>query len=380
MDGLAVREREAEYAAKWAAGAWRGEALETAGGTRYRVIYEGRRGGSAGPDFRDAVLARPDGSRVLGDVELHLRAGFWRAHGHERDARYARVVLHVVFRPLAPGSPTETLLPTGGATPIVVLGHSTPSGADASLPLPCVGLARRMSVTSLRALLVECGRKRFAERADRLMRALAEAAALDRESQPPRWSAHERVLWASLAEALGYGRERAALRWAGESLADGADPDSIRLECAHLPRLDRARLGALLSLVERWADCGPWEPLRRALLPSSACCAAAALPVALHDAAAGISPARARILTTNVVLPFARALATLEGDERLRVRALTVYDALSGLQSNAITRLMSRQLGLVRLPAGAAAQQGLQHIWTTWCRSKDCAMCPCNRP
>lgn len=214
------------------------------------------------------------------------------------------------------------------------------------------------------------------------MRALAEAAALDVESEQARWSSRERVLWVTLAEALGYGRDRAALRWAGERLAEGADPDALRQECAHLSRLDSTRLDALLRLHARWAETGPWEPLRRALVAGSARAAAEALPRALHAAAngsTGLSPGRARIAITNAVLSFALAHATLEGDGALRGRALAVYDALPGLQSNAITRLMSRQLGMVRLPAGTSAQQGLHHLWSTWCREKRCEDCPCNR-
>lgn len=77
--------REAEYAARWDAGWWRGRILRTESGDLYTVIYQGRRGGGSGPDFRDAVLARPDGTRVHGDVELHLRASGWHEHGHATD-------------------------------------------------------------------------------------------------------------------------------------------------------------------------------------------------------------------------------------------------------------------------------------------------------
>ena len=74
--------REAELAERWSAGDWRGATLQTERGEVYRVVFEGRRGGGAGPDFRDAVLARDDGAYVYGDIELHLRPAGWRAHGH----------------------------------------------------------------------------------------------------------------------------------------------------------------------------------------------------------------------------------------------------------------------------------------------------------
>jgi Protein of unknown function (DUF2851) len=92
-----MRRREDELAALWAAGAWRGRTLCTLTGSAYTVLYEGRRGGGAGPEFRDAVLAREDGQRVYGDVELHVRASGWQAHGHATDPRHDSVVLHAVL-------------------------------------------------------------------------------------------------------------------------------------------------------------------------------------------------------------------------------------------------------------------------------------------
>src|SRR5258706_3172195 len=99
-------ERETELIARWAAGEWREATLLASDGQQYRVVYEGRRGGGAGPDFRDAVLACPDGARLHGDVELYLRAANWRAHGHQRDPRYDDVVLHVVLAGSAPRPPS----------------------------------------------------------------------------------------------------------------------------------------------------------------------------------------------------------------------------------------------------------------------------------
>ena len=54
--------REAELAARWAAGAWRGATLRTLSGATYRLIFEGRRNGGPGPDFRDAALETENGA------------------------------------------------------------------------------------------------------------------------------------------------------------------------------------------------------------------------------------------------------------------------------------------------------------------------------
>src|SRR5688572_6384772 len=94
------------------------EALVTGAGERLRVVYRGRPGGGAGPDFRDALIAAP-GGLLQGDVELHVRSSDFRRHGHDCDTAYAGVILHVVFRD-DEGRPTP--LPGGGAAAVVALG------------------------------------------------------------------------------------------------------------------------------------------------------------------------------------------------------------------------------------------------------------------
>jgi hypothetical protein len=91
-----------------------------------------------------------------------------------------------------------------------------------------------------------------------------------------------------------------------------------------------------------------------------------------------LSLARARILAANVVFPFAAAPARQCGDAALDERSRTAYLDLPGLPSNQITREMIRQLGLAAHPGGAAAQQGLHHLWADWCHAKDCERCPCH--
>lgn len=53
-----------------------------------------------GPDFRGARL-RLDGRDITGDIEVHFHVSDWRAHGHEADPAYGKVVLHVVMFPPA---------------------------------------------------------------------------------------------------------------------------------------------------------------------------------------------------------------------------------------------------------------------------------------
>jgi Protein of unknown function (DUF2851) len=74
----------------------------TEDGRALQVWHPGRWNLLGGPDFRQARLSL-GGEIVTGDVELHLYAGDWAAHGHAADPAYAGVVLHVVLFPPSPG-------------------------------------------------------------------------------------------------------------------------------------------------------------------------------------------------------------------------------------------------------------------------------------
>jgi hypothetical protein len=371
-----TRSREAALAARWAAGEWRGQTLRTERGECYQLIFQGRRGGGAGPDFRDAVLAQADGARLRGDIELHLRASDWQAHGHASDPRYNDVVLHVV---LATASP-DTRLANGVLAPVVVLRSPELATGIHSAGWPCANLPARLGLTATRALLVAAGYDRFASRVEAFMRELAASETEDARPPGVRWGPADRALFVALAEALGYGRDRATLHHAGERLARGDSLAALLAEAEGWQRVERLRLDGLAALYERWRERGPWLELRTALMTDAAPRAAArALLARLRVSGGGVSPGRAMILAANVALPFAAAYAAVAGESALAARAQAAYAALPGLPSNQITREMARQLGLPRLPSGAAAQLGLHHIWATWCRDKRCGACLCNQ-
>lgn len=81
------------WQAQWLVpGPWR-----TADGRRVAVRYRGRWSAGFGPDFADATLTL-DGQPLAGAVELHRRAGDWRAHGHHLDPAYNAVALYAQYR------------------------------------------------------------------------------------------------------------------------------------------------------------------------------------------------------------------------------------------------------------------------------------------
>jgi hypothetical protein len=70
--------------------------LLTAEGEPVQVISTGLPNPHQGPDFTDAKIKIGD-TLFAGSVELHYKASEWKKHGHEADANYRNVVLHVVF-------------------------------------------------------------------------------------------------------------------------------------------------------------------------------------------------------------------------------------------------------------------------------------------
>ncbi len=91
----------------WAQGAYDQSQLCTTDGVKVRVINPGQWNLLAGPDFKHAQLRIGEENEKVGEVEIHLRAEDWEAHGHAGDAAYDNVVLHVVLFPLRIGHVTR---------------------------------------------------------------------------------------------------------------------------------------------------------------------------------------------------------------------------------------------------------------------------------
>lgn len=68
--------------------------LKTDRGETVDVIDPGLLNSNAGPDFFNAKV-KVDGQLWVGNVEIHEHASDWYKHGHDEDANYDNVVLHV---------------------------------------------------------------------------------------------------------------------------------------------------------------------------------------------------------------------------------------------------------------------------------------------
>ena len=78
--------------------------LRTEDGRALRLYSPGYWNEGSGPDFRNAEMAFGDGSRIRGDVELHVKVSGWKQHGHAQDPAYGNVRLHVVLHNDLPGA------------------------------------------------------------------------------------------------------------------------------------------------------------------------------------------------------------------------------------------------------------------------------------
>jgi hypothetical protein len=88
---------------------------------------------------------------------------------------------------------------------------------------------------------------------------------------------------------------------------------------------------------------------------------------------------RAGVVTVNVLLPFAVAFGEVEARPGLVEKALEMYRRHPVLPVNTLEKHMSRQLGIGRYPVSTARrQQGLIHIFKTYCSQGRCGECPLN--
>ena len=396
----------------WQKRAARQREFRTNAGRRVRVLYPGRPGTAAGPDFRDALLEVEGLGLVQGDVELHRRQQDWYAHGHAADPNYNGVVLHAALE--TDDRPTN--LASGHRAPVISLAGlldaaalspppaadegeegDEPAGAGLWALLERRGWPRPADARGLGELLDAAGDARFRGKA-------AMFAALNRE-QPP-----AQTLYEGLLEGLGYRANRQPFLklaqrapWpvlAGEALAQ-PPPERVAViegRLLQLSGLAEGDEGATRRPAGygRSLEAGEWHcfrvrpanhPRRRiagaarllarfleledGLVASLAGLVSAGNPARLTAAltvkadedkgVAYVGAARAKDLAVNVVLPFCHGLAGEPDDGP----AQALYQKFPKLQDNEITRELAGQLLAPewgRAVNTARRQQGLIHL------------------
>lgn len=186
---------------------WRGQGiaapyLRTDDGRALEIINPGRYNSDSGPDFRRATI-RFQGKLVEGDVECHLHATDWEAHGHQRDPAYNEVILHVA---LASDAPPHAIVRENGLTiPQLFLPENFVRAftLEATPPLSCP--LSQTSPEKIFATALHAG----------ALRLETKAAAFAEQVQHCSW---DQAVYRGLAEALGYEKNQAPFRKLAELL------------------------------------------------------------------------------------------------------------------------------------------------------------------
>ena len=404
---LAVAEHPAAYSEHalsvlWSRAHTLADALITEAGERLRVIYPGRPGTSAGPDFRDAVLLTDDGSAVTGDIELHTSAPGWYSHGHDSDPNYNGVVLHVVF---SPKGHADTRMGSGLSAPVLALqavaGRLDEARDTAPPNMPILDALHNDA--DIAATLDAAGDARFLAKSHGFALDMAQIGA-------------DETLYRGIMDALGYATNRKPFR----ALAQRVPFDTLALVRNEPPATRLLAIKALLlgasGLMNRVDDAEDPRQLRRLYrrlhkrLPKSrgplrekdwnlfrvrpsnhparrvlgaAHILDGCLDAGIADTFATalsqggmkaltarmehrpyIGKGRARDMLVNIALPFLHAYAAEIDNGELADTAQAAYAAAPKLQDNEITREMRRLLDIGKdVKMTARRQQGMMHLY-----------------
>jgi hypothetical protein len=405
------------------------------------IVYPGRPNDGRGADLKDAVILTGRGV-LKGDIEIHVKASDWRAHGHHLDPEYNRVILHVVLQNDAGSS---TVLQDGAAIPTLSLdsfAEIQPARrvSTAFTPVfapPCKAGPEAASI------LAKAGEARFSGRVKFFLDGITK-------------SGPGETLYRGIMTALGYSRNKESmaalaslvpLRETEELLAGAetgsaillrvqsrlfgvagllplpgsrktpavpVDPFEIELEQLRKRQPPAMsvnawqffkvrpgnspvrRIAGMGYLLVRFREQGILSGLREALENGED---GRAMEQALEVNAdgywgrhpvfsatvAGQAPAligrdRAAEIIINIVLPFFTAYGCNAGQPPLSDKARAVFNSYRPPPENSLEKHVRKQLGLPpETTAAAPGRQGLIHIYKTFCTQGKCGECPFGR-
>jgi hypothetical protein len=239
----------------WEEQRFKPDSLKTTAALPIQIIRRGQRNQNNGPDFQN-VLIRIGDSVYEGDVELHLEAADWYAHGHHTDPNYNRTILHVVLwesersvssytgvrTSVCPG--THLIRKVNGETvPTVVVQHSLSQSLNTLLEIFQRSNSRRqqknrscqnhigdLPLEQILAQLKRLGKERLYERAQRFGTWLTQGS-------------FQQLLYEAISEGLGYSSNKRPF----VELARRLPIDQIS---AHLPMDGSDRLSTCLPWIQ----------------------------------------------------------------------------------------------------------------------------------
>ena len=416
---------------------WKGQwvqkgPLPTTEGLMVRVRSPGIENKDSGPDFLGATIVLDD-ELLKGDVELHVKSSDWRAHGHHLDPHFNEVILQVV---LWDDAKKSAQLQSGNLIPTLSL-HDYLNGSmdelslratNFPLPLlPCRGAGRRLSEGRLGEILDQSGEERFY-----IKSAFFEVGLILEEP--------DQVFYQGIMGALGYTKNKRAFQELArrlplrvlESIAQeqelesrmvmlqalllgaagllpsqcegksglGKLPTSSELEeiwrslsikstmsyadwhffRMHPRNFPTQRLLAAGHLFHRYLDRGLLNGVLDLVSEAKPGKGATTIEegLVIPDF---LGQGRAREIAVNVILPFSFAWTEADSQPKLKEHSLVLYRTYPRLGENQITRYLSELFwgrGKARVVNSAQRQQGLIHLYKTFCQEQRCEACPVN--
>lgn len=414
---------------------WKGQWIQkgplfTSEGRKVIIRSPGIENKDSGPDFLSAAIVLDD-KTYTGDIELHVKSSDWRAHGHHRDPHFNGVILQVVLwddakKPaqLQNGKLIQTLslhdYLNGSMDEFAVRAqaHSVPF-------LACRGVGDQLDGNRLVEVLGICGEDRFCLK--------SAAFELELILEDP-----AQVLYWGIMGALGYTKNKQAFQDLArrlpiqvlESIAEDREPESravmiqaILLGAAGLLPSQcegKSQLGGLeisSKLEENWRcfdiECtmnyADWHFFRMhpKNFPTQRLLAAGYLidrymGRGLLDGVSNlmdraklgkgttliedgfvisglIGRGRAREIVVNAILPFYFAWAEVNPQPKIKGHVLELYRTYPGLVENRITLYLSDLFwgrDKPKTAKSAKIQQGLIHLYKTFCHEQRCEDCP----
>ena len=169
--------------------------MQTLEGRRVQILHPGFWSHEGGPDFQKAIVQFEDDAPIGGDIEVDLHSSGWHGHGHDVNANFKQVILHVVWEGTGiKGIPTlalKDILDAPIAELVAWVGTESGKGFPPELIGDCCAPLRELPEERLQALLNEAARVRF------------ESKAAHFESRA-RQVGSEQALWEGLFRGLGY--------------------------------------------------------------------------------------------------------------------------------------------------------------------------------
>lgn len=396
--------------------------LRTTTGEPVEVIDAGLPNRNAGPDFFNAKL-KIGGTLWVGNIELHTLASDWMRHGHDKDAAYDNVILHVaetvdceVYR--ANGEPVPQLQL---ACPESVRRHYDEL-RHAEIYPPCYSIFPSLSKLTVHSWLSALQVERFEQKARVI------AARLERCNN--HW---EDVFFITLARNFGFGLNGDAFEaWAGHlpfravdkhrdnlfqveafffgqaGLLEEELPDAdeyyrrlqkefrylqhkfqlpapmtvaqwrfLRLRPGNFPHVRLAQLANLYhkerSLFSRMMEAETLEEVRKLLTIT------ASSYWKEHFNFSKSSPSYTKqvgknaqnLIVINTVIPFLYAYGLHKADDRLCNRATIFLESLKAEDNNIIRHWSGAGLRV----STAADSQALLQLQKEYCDKRDCLRC-----